>query len=161
MCVCVGVCMCGRVCVGYTASAAGSKRACAGLQQYCEWPDSGGRNGDTRCGDGEGRDGNGKEQKGVAGPPSVTSVVFIDEYVLASAGANDGAVKLWDLRKSWNHEVPCFVLRVWGACVCVCVCVCVLCVVYVRYMYAHVCYICVLCILYIILESQGGSCGLQ
>jgi WD40 repeat protein len=39
------------------------------------------------------------------GSPSVTSVVFIDEYVLASAGANDGAVKLWDLRKSWNHDV--------------------------------------------------------
>ena len=37
--------------------------------------------------------------------PSVTSVVFIDEFVLASAGANDGAVKLWDLRKSWNSQV--------------------------------------------------------
>ena len=44
-------------------------------------------------------------KKSTQGPPSVTSVVFIDEYVLASAGANDGAVKLWDLRKAWNSEV--------------------------------------------------------
>ena len=43
--------------------------------------------------------------KASAGSPSVTSVVFLDEYVLASAGATDGAVKLWDLRKSWNNEV--------------------------------------------------------
>ena len=43
--------------------------------------------------------------KASAGSPSVTSVVFLDEYVLASAGATDGAVKLWDLRKAWNNEV--------------------------------------------------------
>ncbi len=43
--------------------------------------------------------------KASAGSPSVTSVVFLDEYVLASAGATDGAVKLWDLRKAWNNQV--------------------------------------------------------
>jgi WD40 repeat protein len=53
--------------------------------------------------------GSSRSKKSSQAPPSVTSVVFIDEYVLASAGANDGAVKLWDLRKSWNHEVPCVV----------------------------------------------------
>jgi WD40 repeat protein len=31
---------------------------------------------------------------------SVTSVVFLDDTVLASAGANDGTIKLWDLRKT-------------------------------------------------------------
>lgn len=49
--------------------------------------------------------GSSRGKKASQGPPSVTSVVFIDEYVLASAGANDGAVKLWDLRKAWNHQV--------------------------------------------------------
>ena len=43
--------------------------------------------------------------KASAGSPSVTSVVFLDEYLLASAGATDGAVKLWDLRKAWNNQV--------------------------------------------------------
>ena len=64
---------------------------------------------------GAGRGGTGttRSKKSPQAPPSVTSVVFIDEYVLASAGANDGAVKLWDLRKSWNHEVPCVVLSEW------------------------------------------------
>ena len=33
---------------------------------------------------------------------SVTSVVFIDDTVVATAGANDGVVKLWDLRKSFS-----------------------------------------------------------
>jgi len=49
--------------------------------------------------------GSSRGKKASQGPPSVTSVVFIDEYVLASAGASDGAVKLWDLRKAWNHQV--------------------------------------------------------
>jgi WD40 repeat protein len=60
-------------------------------------------------GGGRGGTGSSRSKKSSQAPPSVTSVVFIDEYVLASAGANDGAVKLWDLRKSWNHEVPCVV----------------------------------------------------
>ena len=34
---------------------------------------------------------------------SVTSVVFLDDTVLASSGANDGTVKLWDLRKTFFH----------------------------------------------------------
>lgn len=57
------------------------------------------------AGAGRGGTGSSRGKKAQQGPPSVTSVVFIDEYVLASAGANDGAVKLWDLRKSWNSEV--------------------------------------------------------
>jgi WD40 repeat protein len=36
---------------------------------------------------------------------SVTSVAFLDDTVLASAGANDGTVKLWDLRKTF-YNVP-------------------------------------------------------
>jgi len=70
---------------------------------------------------GAGRGGTGttRSKKSPQAPPSVTSVVFIDEYVLASAGANDGAVKLWDLRKSWNHEVPCVVLSEWWIQYCV------------------------------------------
>jgi WD40 repeat protein len=35
----------------------------------------------------------------------VTSVAFLDDTVLASAGANDGTVKLWDLRKTF-YNVP-------------------------------------------------------
>jgi hypothetical protein len=35
---------------------------------------------------------------------SVTAVAFVDEYVLATSGANDGIVKLWDLRKSFSRS---------------------------------------------------------
>ncbi|XP_078001283.1 denticleless protein homolog [Glandiceps talaboti] len=34
---------------------------------------------------------------------SVTAVVFQDEYTLISAGAMDGAIKMWDLRKNYNR----------------------------------------------------------
>lgn len=41
-----------------------------------------------------------KARKSAGTQHSVTSVVFIDDTVVATAGANDGVVKLWDLRKS-------------------------------------------------------------
>ena len=40
---------------------------------------------------------------------SVTSVAFLDDTVLASAGANDGTVKLWDLRKTF-YNVPSLIV---------------------------------------------------
>ena len=45
---------------------------------------------------------------------SVTSVVFINDYILASAGDNDGSVKFWDLRRGWTSRVGGLVLVVAG-----------------------------------------------
>ncbi len=46
----------------------------------------------------------GQGRRGQDSQHSVTSVLFVDGHVLASAGANDGTVKLWDLRKAWGPQ---------------------------------------------------------
>jgi WD40 repeat protein len=42
---------------------------------------------------------NDQQSKSKPDPHSVTSVAFLNDMVFASAGASDGTIKLWDLRK--------------------------------------------------------------